>query len=80
MNVVVCDKVVTGNKIYIISTVYINTYAASVIDGAVLYSTYNCATSMLSAAVGRLLFKEKLTNKQMIGVIVGIVSIMLLCI
>lgn len=58
----------------------LNTYAASVIDGAVLYSTYNCATSMLSAAVGRLLFKEKLTNKQMIGVIVGIVSIMLLCI
>ena len=38
----------------------LNTYAASIIDGAVLYSSYNCATSILSAAVGRVLFKESL--------------------
>lgn len=58
----------------------LNTYAASVIDGAVLYSSYNCATSILSAAVGRVLFKERLSQKQFIGVIIGILSIMFLCI
>lgn len=58
----------------------LNTYAASVIDGAVLYSSYNCATSILSATVGRLLFKERLSKKQFIGVIIGILSIMFLCV
>lgn len=58
----------------------LNTYAASIIDGAVLYSSYNCATSILSAAVGRVLFKERLSQKQFIGVIIGILSIMFLCI
>ena len=58
----------------------LNTYAASIIDGAVLYSSYNCATSILSAAVGRVLFKERLSKKQFIGAIIGIFSIMFLCI
>ena len=58
----------------------INTYAASVIDGAVLYSSYNCATSILSTLVGRILFKERLSKNQFIGVIIGILSIMFLCV
>ena len=58
----------------------IYTYSNSVIHGTMLYSTYNCATSILSVMVGRLFFKEKLTIKQLIGVIIGIVSILLLCI
>ena len=58
----------------------LNTYAASVIDGAVLYSSYNCVTSILSAAVGRILFKERLSKKQFIGVIIGILCIVFLCV
>lgn len=58
----------------------LNTYAASVIDGAVLYSSYNCATSILSAVVGRVLFKERLSKKQFVGVLIGIGSIVFLCV
>lgn len=58
----------------------LNTYAASVIDGAVLYSSYNCVTSILSAAVGRILFKERLSKKQFVGVIIGILCIVFLCV
>ena len=58
----------------------LNTYAASVIDGAVLYSSYNCAASILSAAVGRILFKERLSKKQFVGVIIGILCIVFLCV
>lgn len=58
----------------------LNTYAASVIDGAVLYSSYNCATSILATVVGRMLFKERLSKKQFVGVIIGILSLMFLCV
>ena len=58
----------------------LNTYAASVINGAVLYSSYNCVTSILSAAVGRILFKERLSKKQFVGVIIGILCIVFLCV
>lgn len=57
----------------------LNTYAASVIDGTILYSTYNCGVSLLSTITGRIFFKEKLSVKQYIGVLVGIISIALLC-
>lgn len=57
----------------------INTYAASVIDGAILYSTYNCGVSLLSTITGKILFKEKLSAKQQVGVFVGIMAIVFLC-
>lgn len=57
----------------------LNTYTASVIDGTVLYSAYNCGVSLLSTVVGRILFKERLSAKQYIGVIVGITAIAFLC-
>lgn len=57
----------------------LNTYAASVIDGITLYSTYNCGVSLLSCAAGRIIFKEKLSAKQYAGVFVGIAAIAFLC-
>lgn len=57
----------------------LNTYAASVLDGTILYSTYNCGVSLLSTITGRILFKEKLSVKQYIGVFVGIIAIVFLC-
>lgn len=58
----------------------LNTYAASVIKGTVLYSTYNCGVSVLSVLVGRIIFKELLTRKQYAGLSLGIAAIALLCI
>ena len=58
----------------------INTYANGIIDGTLLYSTYNCGCSVLSIIVGRALFKEKLSRRQYIGAAVGIMAILLLCI
>ncbi|MBQ7039552.1 MAG: EamA family transporter [Clostridia bacterium] len=57
----------------------LNTYAASVIEGTILYSTYNCGVSLLSVLVGRFLLKEKLSMMQYAGVITGTVAIILLC-
>ncbi len=57
----------------------LNTYAASVIDGTILYSAYNCGVSLLSTVTGRLLFKEKLSAKQYAGVFIGIIAIVFLC-
>lgn len=57
----------------------INTYASSIIDGTLLYSTYNCGVSLLSALTGKIIFKEKLSKKQYTGLFVGIVAILLLC-
>lgn len=57
----------------------LNTYAASVIDGTILYSSYNCGVSLLSTVTGRILFNEKLSVKQSASVLIGIVAIVLLC-
>lgn len=55
----------------------LNTYAASVIDGTVLYSTCNCGISLLSVLIGKILFKEHMSKKQYIGLFVGITAIIL---
>lgn len=57
----------------------INTYANGIIDGTLLYSTYNCGCSVLSIIVGRALFKEKLSKRQYMGAAVGVAAILLLC-
>ena len=56
----------------------VSTYAASVIDGVILYSVYNCATNILFAIIRVLFFKENLSKKQICGVIFGICSILLM--
>ena len=57
----------------------LNTYSASVIEGPVLYASYNGMLSILSALMGRILYKEKLSVKQCLGVIIGTIAIVLLC-
>lgn len=54
----------------------ISTYSASVINGVILYSVYNCATNMLFAFVRMTFFKERLTKKQISGVLAGICAIL----
>ena len=54
----------------------VSTYSASVINGVILYSVYNCATNILFAFVRLTFFKERLTKKQITGVISGIFSIL----
>lgn len=57
----------------------LNTFAASVIDGAILYSTYNCGVSLTLTVIGKIIFKEKLSEKQYIGVFIGIAAIVFMC-
>lgn len=54
----------------------VSTYAASVIDGTVLYSAYNCITSIMIVFAGRLVFKEKLSAKQYVGVVLGMGAVL----
>lgn len=58
----------------------VNTVAMSLIDGSIYYPAYNCGTSLLVALCGTLLFKERFSVKQYIGIALGIVAIVLLCI
>lgn len=53
----------------------VNTYSASVINGVILYSVFNCATNILFAFVRMFFFKEKLTKNQIIGVLAGVFAI-----
>ena len=53
----------------------VNTYAASVIDGAILYSAYNCGSTVLFALVRIVFFGEKLSKRQLAGVFLGVCSI-----
>lgn len=45
------------------------------VPGAVLYPTYNGLQAVIMSIVGMLLFKDKLSGKQKLGIILGIVSI-----
>lgn len=58
----------------------VNTLAISLIPGAVYYPAYNCGTSIVLALIGAVLFKERFTVRQYIGIGVGVVAILLLCI
>lgn len=58
----------------------VNTYAASLIDGSVLFPVTNCGISLILTLIGRLFFGEKLSGKQYAGVLIGVVAITLICI
>jgi drug/metabolite transporter (DMT)-like permease len=55
------------------------TYAPKVLDGTVLYPAYNCGASLLMTVVGAVFFKERCSIKQYIGIGIGAVAIVLLC-
>ncbi len=54
----------------------VSTYAASLIDGVILYTVYNCATNILFVVVRTIFFRENLSRKQILGVIFGLCSIL----
>lgn len=58
----------------------VNTVAMSLIGGAIYYPAFNCGTSLMLALVGAVLFKERFTVKQYVGISLGVVAILLLCI
>lgn len=58
----------------------VNTFAMSLIDGSIYYPAYNCGTSLMLALIGAILFKERFTIKQYVGIILGVIAIVLLCI
>ena len=58
----------------------VNTFGMSLIPGAIYYPAYNCGTSLLLALIGAVLFKERFTVRQYIGIGIGVVAILLLCI
>ena len=56
-----------------------NTYLASVIDSAVFFPVVNGGNALLVIVASIVVFKEKLSIRQLIGVIVGLVAILMLC-
>lgn len=53
-------------------------YSLTVIDGTFFFPTYSGVSIILSTVSGVLLFKDKLNKKQVIGIIIGIVAIVLM--
>ena len=58
----------------------VNTVAMSLIGGAIYYPVFHCGTSLMLALVGAVLFKERFTVKQYVGISLGVIAILLLCI
>lgn len=58
----------------------VNTLATSLIPGSVYYPIFNCGTSLMLALIGALVFKERFTLRQYIGIAIGVIAILLLCI
>ena len=54
-------------------------YSASVIDGTLLFPAYNGGATLLVTVSGMLLFKEKLSRRQWLGVTVGAIAILFMC-
>lgn len=57
----------------------INLYLSGVMDSAVFFPVVNGGGLVLSTISAFLLFKEKLSLKKKIGVVIGIVAVVLLC-
>lgn len=57
----------------------INMYLAGVMDAIIFYPVVNGAGMLLTAAAGLILWKERLSVKQWIGLATGVAAIFLLC-
>ena len=57
----------------------INMYLAGVMDAIIFYPVVNGAGMLLTTAAGLILWKEKLSSKQWIGLVTGAAAIFLLC-
>ena len=56
-----------------------NLYLSGVMDSAVFFPIVNGGGLVLTTLAAVLLFREKLSKKQWIGVLVGIASVVFLC-
>ena len=56
-----------------------NLYLSGVMDSAVFFPIVNGGGFVLATIAAVLLFKEKLSTKQWIGVVLGIASVVFLC-
>ena len=57
---------------------WLNTYAVSAIDAAVIFPSYYGGSMILSAMSGVLILKDKLTKRQICAILIGIVAIVIL--
>lgn len=57
----------------------INMYLSGVMDSIIFFPVVNGGSMIITTAVGLVFFKEKLTQKQMIGLGLGVVAMFLLC-
>lgn len=57
---------------------FLYTGAVTTIDGLLLFPVYNGGTLILSSVAGVVLLKDKLTVKQIIGILTGIVGIVII--
>ena len=57
----------------------INIYLSGVIDAILLFPVLNGGSMLLTSAAGFLLWKEKFSRKQYVGLALGILAIFLLC-
>ena len=57
---------------------FLNTYAVSVIDGTLLFPAYSGGGIIMATLSGVLLFRDKLSGKQKISLLVGFVAILLM--
>lgn len=56
-----------------------NLYLSGVMDSAIFFPTVNGGGLVLSTIASFLLFKEKLTQKQWLGILIGIIAVVLIC-
>lgn len=56
-----------------------NMYLSGVIDAIILFPVLNGGAMILVTASGLIIWKEKLTKKQTIGLIIGVISMICLC-
>ena len=57
----------------------LNLYLSGVMDSAVFFPIVNGVSLMLTTLAAFVIFREKLTKKQWVGVILGILSVIFLC-
>ena len=57
---------------------WLNNYALTIIDGTFFFPVYSGGSIILSSLVGVMIFKDKLTKKQLFGIILGVVAIVLM--
>ena len=57
----------------------INLYLSGVMDSAIFFPVVNVGGLVLAAVASHIIFKEKLSPKKWIGILIGIVAVLLLC-